>query len=329
MNTIVKMTFGSHLYGTAGPTSDTDYKGIFMPSADQVLLGKIPKSVHLGTKRDNNAKNGPEDVDHEVYSLHYFLELALRGETVALDMLHAPRSAIEVHSLTWSRLVANRQKFYTKNLRALVGYARRQAAKYGVKGSRLSDAKQVLKILRTADVAERIGDLELPELEHGRWLGEDDKGIRAYQICGKKLLETARVASYLQTLEKFVESYGARARQAERNEGIDWKAISHALRAGYQVYYILTQRGFEYPLPETELLIKVKRGELQFFDVAATLEELIDTVEKLSEESTLPEHADRSWWERWLRSWVGREVFESLSAEYIAGERAFRQGRLG
>lgn len=315
MEYVVNMLFGAHLYGTATPESDRDYKGVFMPSARDVMLGRIPKSNHLGTNRDPNRKNTAGDVDHEVYSLHYFVELACKGETVALDMLHAPKSAILESSMAWRSLVSNRQKFYTKNLRALVGYARRQAAKYGVKGSRLADAREVLAVLETAEPEARVGSLDLPELEHARWLPVDEKtGVRSYQACGKMLQETASAGHYLDTMRRFVENYGHRAKLAEQNRGIDWKAISHAFRAAYQVRRILTDRGFDYPLPETPTILDVKRGEVPFDQAARWLEDLVEEVEELSRNSALPEKVDRKYWDRWLESQVG-EVMRAYLLE--------------
>jgi len=93
MKTIVNMIFGSHLYGTDTPKSDKDFKGVFMPNYKDVLLGNIPKSINTSTNQ-NNIKNSSDDVDTETYSLHYFLKLACQGETVALDMLHAPDNMI-------------------------------------------------------------------------------------------------------------------------------------------------------------------------------------------------------------------------------------------
>lgn len=324
MNTIVKMAFGSHLYGTAGPDSDRDYKGIFMPSAREVMLGRIPKSVQLGTKQDSSRKNAPGDVDYEAYSLHYFVELACKGETVALDMLHAPASALEASSLIWASLVSNREKFYTRNLRSLASYARRQAAKYGVKGSRLADARQVFAILEAAGAGTKIGDLELPELEHARWLEADLNGVRSYSVCGKMLQETARAEHYVGTMRKFVQEYGHRAQMAEANQGIDWKAISHAFRAAYQVRYILTDRGFTYPLPETDLLVRVKSGAIPFAEAGSALEDLIAEVEALSESSPLPEKVDRAYWDRWLEGVVTSEVLAEVGRRWAEHEESWK-----
>jgi predicted nucleotidyltransferase len=43
-NLICETVFGSHLYGTSTEQSDRDYKGIFLPSAQDILLGRIPKT---------------------------------------------------------------------------------------------------------------------------------------------------------------------------------------------------------------------------------------------------------------------------------------------
>ena len=98
---IVKMKFGSELYGTATPESDQDFKGVFLPTKEQVLLQRVPRSLIFNTKKSTGAytvKNSSQDIDCEFYSLHYFIDLACKGETAALDMLHAPLNFLEVNS---------------------------------------------------------------------------------------------------------------------------------------------------------------------------------------------------------------------------------------
>ena len=145
---IVKMIFGSHLYGTATEDSDQDFKGVFLPTREQILLGRIPKSYNETTKKGSTTKNRPDDVDTEIYSLHYFIELACQGQTVALDMLHAPDKTLLECSPVWAAITRNKEMFYTRNLKAFISYARRQSAKYGIKGSRLDTVEKILNILR-------------------------------------------------------------------------------------------------------------------------------------------------------------------------------------
>ena len=175
MKIIVKTIFGSHLYGTSTPESDKDFKGIFMPSKEQIFLGHIPKSYNKNTKKGNE-KNTSDDVDTEIYSLHYFIKLACEGQTVALDMLHAPDNMIIESSHIWRAIVKNKEKFYTKNLKAFIGYARRQASKYGIKGSRLNAAKKIMDILidyKYSDKKMKVVWDQLPIEEPPQWCAWD------------------------------------------------------------------------------------------------------------------------------------------------------------
>jgi len=283
---IVEMVFGSHLYGTDTPSSDKDYKGVFLPTKREMYLGQTPKSISCNTKSHSHAKNTSSDTDREFYSIQYFFELAKKGETVALDMLHAPRQYWIQPTLAWDLIHQQRHIFYTRKLSSFVGYAKSQAAKYGIKGSRLADAKLVLEALHLHP-KEKIGNI-INLLPVGEHCGPSEDG-KFYQVCGKKMTLNATTTNYVDMVEHFVDMFGERARQAETNQGIDWKAISHAFRAGYQIKDILTDGDFTYPLKQVDFLKKIKAGELHFKDVSPMLEELMDSLEKLSERSILPE----------------------------------------
>lgn len=315
MKMLCKILFGSHLYGTNTSDSDTDYKGIYLPEVDDILLQRVKKSINLSTGNNKN-KNLADDIDEEYYSLNYFIELACKGEIVALDMLHATSECTLESSEIWEFLVANRNKFYTKNLKSFVGYCRKQAAKYGIKGSRLNAAKRVVEFLETT-ASGLTGWSEptkmfqywksLPQGEHIHF--HNDTSPRMYEVCGKKIQETATVGYTIGILKRFINQYGHRAELAAKNEGIDWKAISHALRAAIQVEMILEGGDIQFPLPDAKLLIAVKRGEMDYLtQVAPMLEGLMDRVEKFSKESTLPEQVNRKWWNEWLMNTLLDEI---------------------
>lgn len=308
---IVKMQFGSHLYGTATADSDRDYKGVFLPSKEEVLLGRIPK-CHSYTTGDGVSKNTKHDIDTEIYSLHYFIKLACDGQTVALDMLHAPDAMVVESSVIWRELVANRQKFYSKNLNAFINYARRQASKYGIKGSRLNDVTRVLDILNQEgpeNKLEKVWEL-LPKTDHCFEVEKNPNGLRQYQVCGKTFQETTSIGYVIPVLNKYYEEYGHRARLAAENKNIDWKAISHAMRAAYQVKEIFTNHTITFPLPEAEYLRKVKQGRLDYMtEVAPALEALMDEVEGLSQQSDLPAKVDRTFWDGFICKVIEQALF--------------------
>ncbi len=314
MNLIFKTIFGSHLYGTDSESSDKDYKGIFLPTLDEVYLGKILKSIKADTNK-SNTKNTSEDEDIEIYSLHYFIELACKGETVALDMLHAPANCWIKSTPTWERLVENREMFYTKNLSAFIGYARRQASKYGIKGSRLNAAKEVMDFLKkemelygiTTSYAyvklEQVWD-RLPTGEHIHFHEssvEAKRKFREYEVCGRRVQETATLQYAYEMFKTFHDAYGHRAREAAQNKNVDWKAVSHAIRAAFQVKEIMTEGTIIFPLKEAGFIKQVKNGKLDYTTVVAPkLEELIDECEVLSAESSLPEKVNRVFWNNFI-----------------------------
>ena len=311
MNLIVKMKFGAHLYGTATSDSDIDYKGVFMPTKDEVLLGRIPKS-HSHSTGEDDSRNTKNDIDVEIYSFHYFIKLACDGQTVAMDMLHAPEEMILQSSRIWKAIVKNKHRFYTRNLKSFIDYARRQASKYGIKGSRINNALQVLDLLKKEDPETKMREIwdDLPRIEHCYDVAPDPNGMRQYQVCGKSFQESATIGYVIPILEKFYDDYGQRARLAAENKNIDWKAVSHALRAAYQTREILTENNIIFPLKTAPFLMKVKQGELDYLtEVAPVLESLMEEVEELSLNSSLPEAVDRKFWDQFICDAVEKELF--------------------
>lgn len=64
---------------------------------------------------------------------------------------------------------------------------------------------------------------------------------------------------------------------------------------------ILKDGDFDYPLPQTEFLLAVKTGQLNFVnEVQPELENAIQTIEKMAESSSLPQKVDRAYWDKWL-----------------------------
>lgn len=311
MNIIVKMKFGAHLYGTATEDSDLDYKGVFLPSKKEVLLGRIHKTINH-TTGDKNKKNTSDDIDTEFYSLHYFIKLACDGQTVAMDMLHAPDHVILERSDIWDIIVKNRDRFYTKNLKSFIWYARRQASKYGIKGSRINAAAEVLKVLKDEDPSKRLAEIwdKLPRMEHCYDVSPDPHGRRQYQVCGKYIQESVTIGYATEMIQKFYDEYGARAKLAAENKDIDWKAMSHALRAAYQTKEILSQGAIHYPLQNAQFLVDVKTGKLDYLtQVAPILESLMTEVEELMQNSSLPSKVDTAYWEQFVCNVLEKELW--------------------
>ena len=88
--------------------------------------------------------------------------------------------------------------------------------------------------------------------------------MRQYQVCGKSFQESTTIGYVIPIIEKFYHDFGRRARLAAENKEIDWKAVSHALRAAYQTREILTENTITFPLRTADFLIEVKQGKLDY-----------------------------------------------------------------
>lgn len=323
MRTVMKGYFGSHLYGTSTPESDVDFKEIFVPHPRDILLGTAMNHTNLNTN-NTASKNTKDDVDHELYSLKYFFKLAAEGETVALDMLHTPPELVVKSDLpdVWKFIQDNRSRFYTTNMKAYLGYVRKQASKYGVKGSRLAALRGVLAIVNqipeqwvdyqedgsTKQRRTRVEDIKhrLPENEFCEWVfhNHEKTGPQTfYTVLGRKYQTTLSLIELKQSLNKLDAEYGERARKAEANEGIDWKALSHAYRAGYQLLEIYQTGDLVFPLREASIIKLIKAGELPFKEVQELLEDTVDLVEVLAiqaHKNGMPAKVDMKFWDKFV-----------------------------
>lgn len=315
MKTIMKGYFGSHLYGTSTPESDVDFKEIYVPHARDILTGNVKEHMSKNTNK-TSSKNTKDDVDHELYSLKYFFKLAADGETVALDMLHTPPSLVVKSDLpdVWKYIQDNRSRFYTTNMKSYLGYVRKQASKYGVKGSRLAVLRQALK--RSNEWGRyfdngaviRLSHMKnvLPVGEFASWVEtENEKTGKQtfYNLLDRKFQDTLTNKEFNAILVKLEENYGERARKAEANEGIDWKALSHACRGGLQLLEIYKTGDLVYPLQDAPFILDVKLGKHTFKTVQEFLEDIVDQVEHASEQAAkngMQQKVDMSFWDDFL-----------------------------
>jgi predicted nucleotidyltransferase len=306
MDLIVEMRFGSQLYGTDTPQSDLDLKAVYVPNPDDILLQRAKATVTSRPLKTPGEKNVSGDLDRETYSLQKYLELLAEGQTVALDMLYAPDSAMTMPPKPlWREIQANANRLVSRRASSFVRYCRQQANKYGSKGSRIAAVRRALAMLTAAE--DRLGTTtkleqiatELADFAFGEHLALVDlpmpsgRLIRHLEVCGRRIAFTASIKTAREIAQRLVEEYGQRALQAERNEGIDWKALSHAVRVGHEAIELLQTGHITLPLPSAAHIRRIKSGDLPYEVVTTEIERLLDEVEKAATVSTLPDQPDQ------------------------------------
>lgn len=298
MNLLGKVIHGSRLYRLENAKSDWDYKGIFLPTSEECLLGRAPHNVQ------RKEGEGPSKVEYEAFSLQEFLKLAARGEDVAFTMLHVQKEDVRLDTHIYGHLRSNRKRFYTKSMRGSVGYAKSMAAKYGLRADRMAAVERVISILSEMerDGVARLGQ-DWDRLTEGEYvvktISVNDRGAdkRVLEVAGKMLPATITPAYALDILCRLRDGYGDRVRSAKNMNGVELKALSHSFRVGYQLLHVYKDGDFSFPLPESDFIRAVKEGRLNYVDdnLDDKLNQLISEVESLAMVSAYPDNVDQKW----------------------------------
>lgn len=181
-NLLFSTEYGSKLYGTNTPTSDTDLKHIVLPDLNTLLLGKKVENKVKKTNTEKNTRNSVDDVDEEFIPLQIFARHFVEGQTYAIELAfavdggHAGQRVydhrgmvtsykkaqpneyehlVEVYDRNfecwdWEKVLfiefvhELRTKFLASNIKAMMGHVVNQASLYSFKGERLNATRELL-----------------------------------------------------------------------------------------------------------------------------------------------------------------------------------------
>lgn len=314
MNKICEIKFGSHLYGTNTPESDLDFKAIYIPTAREIVLGNYKETINTQRKKEAGERNTKDDIDIETVSLDRYLELLCDGQTMGLDILFAPKSSYSYVNpeLAWIMdfVFENRHQFLNRNVNSFVGYARQQAAKYGIKGSRMDALKSVLDLLgdfhdglkllaieselkALVDSSKELVSLEKTPLIQIVDINAPNGRLEPHlHVSGRKIPFHATVKYAKQIFEKIYANYGARAHKANLSGGKDYKALSHAVRVNSEAKELLLTGFITFPRPDRELLLRIKTADkngMPFDEISEIIESGLAELSECQESSILPE----------------------------------------
>lgn len=294
MKKIFECYFGSQMYGTNTPSSDTDIKGIYISSLEEIVLNKSLPVIVTKTKNDYSQKNTKDDIDIEYKELRTFLREASEGQTYALDMLFCPEKSILINSEIWKEIQNNRLKLISKQCKPILGYVTGQCAKYAMKGSRLDAVEKALEWAKSKDRNVKIGEVvsDFPEVSQEvdgikHIISQKDFNIKCkvngrdvdqtfISVCGMKFDYKVKIKLMIDSLTLFLEKFGSRSYDAKNNKGIDWKAVSHAVRLLLQTQELAETGFITFPLKEKDFVLQIKKGELSWDWVNNWVSENID-----------------------------------------------------
>ena len=337
LDVVYQVVYGSKLYGTNTPTSDTDLKSIYLPTIDDMLLGK-KLAVHK-SRVDAQGKPVPEGepmpdsgVENEYIPFQTFVRDFVQGQTYAVEMAYAlikegpsaPDAQSRREHLFLKQLV---EKFGNCEVYSMVGFAMKQTFDYVHRGQRLNDATRVRDIIRNFANAEpstydlvRFDDtssgtalLDLVAAAAGLETSttvNNNKTLRTLELNGRSYTESTTLAHVVIQLNKQIEAYGKRSVDASLTK-VEYKSLSHAVRVYQQSIELLDTGRITFPRPNVEQLLEIKQGRAEMEAVKALLSALDAEVQEKIVASTqrrkTPELVAAA--EKWLID-VLRDLYE-------------------
>jgi len=318
--------YGSRLYGTFDAESDHDYKAVYLPAIDDLLLGRKLEIQKLRVDADGNRIGSSEQMPADGLEVEYipfqtFVRDFVQGQTYAIELAHAiytagPAAPTAHDRWEWSLVEELISTFSNSNLLPMVGFAQKQTFDYIHRAERLNRLLSVLETiqryirlepsLRLDDYLNGTNVLDLLAADTQLPIGSSANGHRTQrtlELNGRSYLESTSLNHLEQRLLVAIDKYGHRVQSASEQE-IDWKSLSHAVRVYSQVIDLCETKTLKFPFDSDriETLVKIKKGQLDFERVREMLVLLESDVKFALQTSALqpltPELVQRS--EKWL-----------------------------
>jgi hypothetical protein len=303
--------FGSKLYGTNTPTSDTDIKHIVLPTYKDLLLNKKLVNIVKKTNHQECVRNSEEDIDEEFIPIQIFARDFLKGQTYALEIAFAyfsnPPDVYDNYSF-YNFMYELHQKFLTSNINAMVGYVTNQANIYSNKGERLNLIREFTTMIkedsyltlglsyeRFKEKFEAFKEKYPKYFEVTSYNINGNYGVPVFRDCikifGKVYAFDTEIPHLIGLLKKVEDTYGKRAESASI-DNVDWKAMMHAIRISDEAIWLMDNNiqniQFPYQPEYVKELLSIKHGERSIEDVRSMLDDKLELLRSLEKTSNLP-----------------------------------------
>ena len=313
-NTLIYLSpAGSHLYGLNTENSDLDFKGIYIPSKEDVILKRDKDEINVEINIED------KKVEVKLFSIYKFIKLCSKADTNALDLLFSYSSKFEkyipeiyIENETKYKLIEYIYEYAnllidTSRLENPITYAYKQAEKYSKKGVYVKILDSLIELVQdkidsgctsVQDIIPFIQidgkNLRIDEL--------DNKGkIEKYLfVCGVQHQFNLSLNTFSDRLWDKLDNYSSRSLQACRDEGNDWKALSHALRILSQVKELYETGDIIFPLKNKEFILKVKLGQVSREEVNKIFDTDMSNVLKVVKEDKLHWIYNEEFWNNFL-----------------------------
>jgi len=282
---ILETVHGSHAYGLASESSDTDLKGIFIPGP-AAFLGYRP-----------SIEQQELSPDHVLYDIRKFFRLAVESNPTIVELLHTETSDLTVVTDEGRLLLENRDRFLSRRAGASFGrYALSQLKRIKTHRRWLLDPPRACPTRPDFGLRDHVL-IPKDQLGAAEALIRDGR-IDEAQLTPNFLLIMDRERSYRaahrewQQYQTWLSERNPIRAETERRFGYDTKHAMHLIRLLRMAVEILRDGKVVVRRPDAEELRAIRAGALSFDQLLESARELEKRLEDLTPGSPLPDHPD-------------------------------------
>ncbi len=305
---------GSKLFGTDHANSDNDFRFLFLPKKEDLLLQVNLDHIKIGNS--TKVKNTKDDIDFDGWSLQKWFKLIKKGETNAINLLFSmfsEKTIICENTNFTSIIKRDYKKLLNKNMKSFMGYALSQTKRFGIKGVRYSELDSFVKYIESIAKNENIQLNDLSELFEkmetnikenkytyinfvkapGPRGAGDYKNITYISILGKLFEGKIKIGDFLKRIQTQFNQFGNRTKiVASTKSKTDFKALSHSYLISSEVLELVKTQFIKYPLTQAKFILDIKKGKVNVNDVVLSIENLLNDVDLELLKSNLQDESD-------------------------------------
>jgi len=262
------MISGSHFFNLNTPSSDLDFRGIYISRSGTDCLND---EVEYKTNKTKE-KNSSLDVDVNLYSLKKYLNLLGRGDFNMMEILYAPEDKILFSSTIFKELQNLRSGLLVNDITSFLGFISKEYKRYGIDSNHLGIQQKFLCFLKTLPETDRLikhwDKVEAYESDPQNFLKLSEtknvnSTIKTIIIAKRTYHATCQISTIKEEITEGISKYGAR-RKAQALSGVEFKGLYHAQRLLYEAFDLIDYGGFKFPFTKErhDYLLSIKDGTI-------------------------------------------------------------------
>ena len=284
------MIAGSHFFDLNSPSSDLDFRGIYISKSGQESK---KGEVTYKSNTSKNTKNNASDVDFNLYSLEKFLTLLKSGDFNMIEMLYAPEDKILQDSQIYQELVLMRESLLSNNVSCFLGFIKKEYKRYGVDKNHLKIQQNFIDFLKSIKKHhhDTLADHWTQILDYSKnpesfvaisKTTNVNKELPSIVIAKRMFQNTVKITYVVEALEQMVSQYGHR-RVSMAEAGVEFKGLYHAMRLILEAEELLTSGTLTFPFGEDKksLLKSIKNSQIDPKELFELIDKKIHDIEQL------------------------------------------------